>query len=503
MTERTEIEQEDGDEAARELAALARLAAHREERGEQRRTYRHSDFLFDTSQDAFWCLPSGALLSAISVNALIPVELWRIPMRDNPNGRGRPPAPIPPARDIARIESGTIVEGSTWMPGAPEVINDMFASKDGLMPLPGARLYNNYKAPPKPDPAKASEAGPWVEHVKRLYPEPEEHEFFFDYCAHMIQRPGEKSNAGLILSGKQGIGKDALLLPLRRAVGEWNCSNVGPDDILDKWTPWVASVMLIVDEVRPMSDDHRATSLYEAMKTLAADPPKVLALKDKNLRTRYVANVLRIFMTTNDRLAFYLPPEDRRFLILDSNLQQKWHEAAGDPDYFVRLFEWVERGGAEAVAAFLATRDISGYLPKAGPPKTESWAEITQRWDAPEDELTQALEMLGEPDVVLSSELTEQLFDGAEGLRKMMKGRGFVFRMQQAGYRLVPLPAGQRKWRKELGGFEVQSNKAYIKDSARLSAKSSVEAVWARVDERLAAGPGGTIPKRSRLNLVK
>ena len=39
------------------------------------------------------------------------------------------------------------------------------------------------------------------------------------WCAHRVQRPHEKINHALVLGGKQGIGKDTLLEPVKHAIG--------------------------------------------------------------------------------------------------------------------------------------------------------------------------------------------------------------------------------------------------------------------------------------------
>lgn len=491
-------------EAALQAAALGRLEAAREARRSDRRFYTQSDFLYDASQAAYWCLPTRSLLPAVSVNALIPVEHWRIPMREARNGR--PPQPVPPARDIARIESGTIVEGSTWLPGAAEVIDDIFATKDGFFPLAGARTYNTYVPGPEiermtPE-AAAAAAAPWIKHVKFLWPEPVEHNFFFDYFAHAVQRPGEKSNSAIVLSGSQGVGKDAALFPVRYGVGEWNCRNIGPDDILSNDNSWAQCVILTVDEVRPMHEDHKATTMYDAMKALITTPPTTIPIKEKYEKRRYIANILRLVMTTNDRLSLYIPPEDRRIMMLHTEVRSGWHLDA-DPGYYKRLFDWMLNGGCAAVAAYLATRDISEYQPQGEVPKTEAWHEIAQRWEAPEDEVTQALDILGRPEVVLSSELQEQTFDGVEELRRLMKGRGFVFRMQQAGYRLVPLPKGKEDWFAQANGYRVKSRKAYVREDSKLRRNDAVEAVEARIKARAEAGAAGLkAPKPDHLKAV-
>jgi hypothetical protein len=43
-----------------------------------------------------------------------------------------------------------------------------------------------------------------------------------------VQRPQEKINHALVLGGAQGIGKDTLLEPVKRAVGPWNFEGVSP-----------------------------------------------------------------------------------------------------------------------------------------------------------------------------------------------------------------------------------------------------------------------------------
>ena len=59
----------------------------------------------------------------------------------------------------------------------------------------------------------------------------------------------------------------------------------------------------------------------------------------------------------------------------------------------------VDNGGREIVAHYLATLDLSGFNPKAPPPKTEAFWEIVDASRAPEDaEMADALDELGWPD---------------------------------------------------------------------------------------------------------
>jgi hypothetical protein len=55
------------------------------------------------------------------------------------------------------------------------------------------------------------------------------------WLAHRVQQPQEKINHALVLGGPQGIGKDSLLEPVKRAVGPWNVAEVSPQHVLGRF----------------------------------------------------------------------------------------------------------------------------------------------------------------------------------------------------------------------------------------------------------------------------
>jgi hypothetical protein len=59
-----------------------------------------------------------------------------------------------------------------------------------------------------------------------------------------VQHPGEKINHALVLGGDQGIGKDSMLEPVKRAVGPWNFHEVSPTHLLGRFNNFVKSVIL-------------------------------------------------------------------------------------------------------------------------------------------------------------------------------------------------------------------------------------------------------------------
>lgn len=471
-----------------ENRAAAREEQLAEQLEEQRRLARPRDYIFDKAQEAFWDLRNGTLHSEKAVDASIPQELWRVVVEEPParpeGARGRPAQMrerlVPPSKDIMRVENDQFVEASTWWPGKPDIIKNVFIDDTGARPSPGARIYNRYRPPPPCEEADPAEAARWVEHVRKLWPEPKEHEYFFNYCAHLIQHPEVKANAAIVLSGAQRIGKDAALYPVRGAVGNWNVANIEPDQLFSQFRPWLQTLMLVVNEVRPTKDEFHASSMYNILKPLIAAPPDTLPLDNKNEKLRYVVNLMRVFLTTNDWMAMYIPPEDGRMFIMHSNLQSYWHVAEGTPDYFAELYGWFDTGGTEAVGAWLRARDIRTFNPKGALERTAGWEAVAGTWEEPEDGIMFALSALGWPDVVFGSELANPQFDYYEEVLAMLKSpRKIGHRMQRAGYTLVKCPDEDR-WSFRSAGREFRSRLAFVKNGSGLMNGSALSAIRER-----------------------
>lgn len=495
------------------LQLQARLRAQqdalRAAAADQRRQAEHSDYLYDKTQDAYWDRVDGRLFVDRAVDASIPRERWRAVVEEAeepdeetvPEGarrrrRGRPPGGrtrlVRPSEDIRQVENGLFVEGSTWWPGRGEVIEGWLVDGNGPRQSRGARLFNTYRPPALPPGAPpAEEAERWVQHVRTLFPQPDEHEHFFNVCAHMVQRPHEKCNSAVVMSGSQGIGKDAALLPVRMAVGHWNTRNIDPDDLFSQYRPWVETLMLTIDEVRPAAEEFRATTFYNILKPLIAAPPDTLPLNDKYAKLRYVINLLRVFITTNDWLALFIPDNDRRMFIMNSPLQPNWQPAG----YFEAYWAWLEEGnGAWAVARWLAERDLSTFNPKAPPPKTQTWHAVSSSWDSSEHEPVQmALEEIGRPNVIITSELLALQceavgFDYRAQLESAVRNpRKLANRMSEAGYTLVP-PTGQR-WEFEGAARRIRSKTAFVRRDLGWSMEEARAAVRERGRALVSAQP--------------
>ena len=141
-----------------------------------------------------------------------------------------------------------------------------------MIPRPGSTVFNLYK--PSILVRRAGDVSRWRNHIVRLYGE-KKRSASSGVLAHRVQRPQEKINHAQYLGGPQGIGKDTILEPVKRAVGVWNFQETSPSALMGEWTGFLKAVILRVNEVHDQGDYDRF-KLYDRLKSIEAAPPDVL-----------------------------------------------------------------------------------------------------------------------------------------------------------------------------------------------------------------------------------
>jgi hypothetical protein len=187
------------------------------------------------------------------------------------------------------LDQNQRVECMTWCPGQPMLIPDRLVVHGGWIERRGVTTFNLYR-PPRLKLGDATKTQSWLDHVHKVF-EQVDAEHIIKWLAHRVQHPGEKINHALVLGGDQGIGKDSMLEPVKRAVGPWNFHEVSPTHLLGRFNNFVKSVILRVNEGRDLGEVDRF-KFYDHMKIYTAAPPDVLRVDEKHLREHYVFNVL-------------------------------------------------------------------------------------------------------------------------------------------------------------------------------------------------------------------
>jgi hypothetical protein len=366
--------------------------------------------------------PTGDLWPGSSVNARIP------PIQVGVDDDGNPIL----ISASAWLDRNKPVEQMTWAPGEPSIITTRLISHGGWIARQKHTVFNLYR-PPLIEPGNAAEADRWLDHIYKVYPEQAAH--IIKWCAQRVQQPHIKINHALVFGGAQGIGKDSLLEPVKRAVGPWNFTEVSPQQMLGRFNGYVKSVILRVNEARDLGEVNRY-QFYDHLKAYTAAPPDVLRVDEKNRHEYPVFNCCGVILTSNHKAdGIYLPADDRRHFVAWSDLTK---DSFVD-DYWTGLWHWYDHGGDRAVAAYLAELDISEFDPKAPPPKTEAFWDIVHANSAPEEgELHDALEHLGFPYAVTLEKIIEYApGDLQDWLRDRRNARAIPHRLESCGYVVV------------------------------------------------------------------
>jgi hypothetical protein len=365
------------------------------------------------------------------------------------------------------------VEQMTWAPGLPMIIKDRLILQGGWIERDNVSCFNLYR-PPAIGLGDPAQAGMWIEHARRIFPDDIDH--IINWLAHRVQRPQDKINHALVLGGAQGIGKDTLLEPVKRAVGSWNFTEISPQQMLGRFNGFAKSVILRLSEARDLGDVDRY-QFYEHLKVYTAAPPDVLRVDEKNLREYNIPNCCAVVITTNYKTdGIYLPADDRRHFVAWANVTKEDFEDA----YWPELYHWYDHGGIEHVAAYLASVDLSGFNAKAPPPKTLAFWEIVDASRAPEDaELADVIDKMGEPETLtLSQTAARATNEFADWLLDRKNARRIPHRLEACGYVAV------RNSGAKDGLWKVDGKRQAIYAKASLSLQNRTNAVMKRAGAR-------------------
>jgi hypothetical protein len=266
------------------------------------------------------------------------------------------------------------VNHMTWAPGEPQIIRGKFYEGSGWAADPTAVSYNTFAPVPDSSGGDASLAGPWVDHVKYLYPDQIDHDHILNTLAYVVQNVGGKINHALVLAGGEGIGKDTIFEALRNILGGGNVTGIGPDVILEsQFSPYKKSLVLVIEEARDLGNSRY--KLNNKLKPIIATTSTGLYVNEKGIPEYSIQNHIFVCITTNHPdNGLYVNEGSRRYFVATSKVPS--NDKSISPDYFPRLHGWLGADGFRHVAAFLRARGLSQFNPKAPPPMNQGTRQM-------------------------------------------------------------------------------------------------------------------------------
>lgn len=274
-----------------------------------------------------------------------------------------------------KIEASACFDENREAKGAATIVGVTYAAGGDVFVTRDGQQYGNRWRDARPEPVPG-DVSRWLTHLERLIPVDFEREHLLNVMAHKVQFPGHKINHAVLMGGTHGSGKDTLFAPFFWAIGgasKTNCSLVKNEDLTSQWGYALECEVMEIAELR-QSEAKDRRSLENTLKPIIAAPPELLPINRKGLHPYMALNRVLVVAFSNERAAITISTEDRRWFCL-------WAECEKLPEAeAVGLWNWYKnRGGFEAVAHYLATRDVSAFNPSAPPPMTEAKAIMTEQ----------------------------------------------------------------------------------------------------------------------------
>jgi hypothetical protein len=280
------------------------------------------------------------------------------------------------------------------------------ASVMTVSPAHGKSALNLWSPPIRDDapPDWQERAGLFVNHVQWLWGD--DAEPFFDWLAHIEQRPGELPHFGWVhISRIHGKGRNWISAVLARL---WRGNVAASFDLLGAleggFNDRLSRCLLaIVDEI----NEGGGSSWRHAQSLRQMVTAEHREINPKYGRRHVEYNSTRWLLFSNHTGALPLDADDRRFWVVD-------HEGPVKPPlYYRQLYSTLhDHNFISSVAKFLNARDISGFDAGMRPPITKAKAALVALAQSESDALLTELVQRWPVEVISWSELRRLLPEG-------------------------------------------------------------------------------------------
>lgn len=222
------------------------------------------------------------------------------------------------------------------------------------------------------------------------FPDAKEREYVMEYFAWIIKNPGKRINYALIIHGCPGSGKTILSEMFRCILGDANVGAVSNSDLQSNFTKWAeGDIVKFVEEVSVVGHGY---DILNGIKDKITNPIiSVRRMREDSLKVRNTASYV---MVTNDPAALPIDDNDRRYLVVASQFQDKKRDLMpfmkAEPNFFKR-FDRAFRQSAGAMRKWFSEWQFrKGFHPDGGHAPMDTVAR-ERMMELSKDDFTDAL----------------------------------------------------------------------------------------------------------------
>ena len=278
----------------------------------------------------------------------------------------------------------------------------------------------------------------WSEHRKHIV----------QYMAYTMRHPDRKINHMMLFGSGEGCGKDFILYPLAKALGD-NHTVISGEELLRDFDDHLLSTKYLHINEAELGDRREAMAISNKLKPLAAAPPDKLRVNQKGIKPIKIRNIVNATMTTNSLLPLRLNGPSRRFFAVWSDLNPRDEYDNMKPEwleYWEDRWNWMKgvenfteyTAGWEYVAYHLMYEvDISDFNPGEAPPMTDFLRDIREASKSP---MQQTIETFIKKkhgafkcDIVTASDMSDTLKSGGAFSPNDMHADGRYFTPTKTG----------------------------------------------------------------------
>ena len=197
----------------------------------------------------------------------------------------------------------------------------------------------------------------FYDHMAYLFPVERERDWFISWIAFNLQKPHLRCKVTpLHVSVAHGTGRGWIVELMGRLLGDWNCTKTKMEalagegiegayqDYMDK------SLFCAIEEVR---EGRQRYAVSDKIRDKIESRSLSINVKYGGKSTKRVFT--NFFLMTNHPDALVLTEEDRRINVFAGPQKVK------DRQYYMRLYQWLETEGVDALYQHLVQRDLTAF----------------------------------------------------------------------------------------------------------------------------------------------